>query len=92
MTDSLLPPRAARGSSASTPCPACGHSHSAVLDSRVLGGQHRRRRQCAACGHRFTTCEVLWEASSDLPPDDLTRLKDAWGEITSILNDAPSKE
>jgi transcriptional repressor NrdR len=40
-------------------CFACGHLDSRVIDSRQSddGGTIRRRRQCLACGHRFTTFE-----------------------------------
>ncbi|MDR7556763.1 MAG: transcriptional regulator NrdR [Armatimonadota bacterium] len=40
-------------------CPLCGHEDSKVLDSRpVLEGRAvRRRRECKACGRRFTTYE-----------------------------------
>lgn len=39
-------------------CPRC-HSPSRVLESRRVddGGALRRRRQCPACAHRFTTYE-----------------------------------
>jgi transcriptional repressor NrdR len=40
-------------------CSACGHLDSKVIDSRQSddGASIRRRRQCLACGHRFTTFE-----------------------------------
>ncbi|WP_040494851.1 transcriptional regulator NrdR [Ilumatobacter nonamiensis] len=40
-------------------CPACRADESRVVDSRVAeeGTAIRRRRQCAACSHRFTTFE-----------------------------------
>ena len=40
-------------------CSACGHLDSKVIDSRQSddGGTIRRRRQCLACGRRFTTFE-----------------------------------
>jgi transcriptional repressor NrdR len=40
-------------------CAACGHLDSKVVDSRQSddGGAIRRRRQCLACGARFTTFE-----------------------------------
>jgi len=46
-------------------CPSCGHLESSVLDSRPVQGQRaiRRRRECAACGHRFTTYERAAEPS-----------------------------
>ncbi|MCP3425538.1 transcriptional regulator NrdR [Rothia sp. AR01] len=41
-------------------CPYCRHSDSRVVDSRVAddGSAIRRRRQCAACGRRFSTLET----------------------------------
>ena len=40
-------------------CPACGHVESKVVDSRPSddGSVIRRRRECLACGRRFTTYE-----------------------------------
>lgn len=40
-------------------CPFCGAADQRVLDSRpcVDGEAIRRRRECAACGRRFTTFE-----------------------------------
>jgi len=40
-------------------CAVCGHVDSKVVDSRQSddGGAIRRRRECLACGHRFTTFE-----------------------------------
>ena len=42
-------------------CPACNHSDSRVLDSRPVddGSSIKRRRECPACGKRFTTYEVV---------------------------------
>jgi transcriptional repressor NrdR len=38
-------------------CPACQHEETKVVDSRDAGDCTRRRRECLACGHRFTTFE-----------------------------------
>lgn len=40
-------------------CPFCRHPDSRVVDSRTTddGNAVRRRRQCPACGRRFTTTE-----------------------------------
>ncbi len=40
-------------------CPFCEHEETKVTDSRLAGGgaQIRRRRECLACGERFTTFE-----------------------------------
>ena len=42
-------------------CPVCNCQDSRVLDSRPVdeGSSIRRRRECPACGKRFTTYEVV---------------------------------
>ena len=42
-------------------CPFCGYGESKVIDSRPTdeGEKIRRRRECMACGKRFTTYEVI---------------------------------
>ena len=42
-------------------CPSCNHPDSKVLDSRPAseGASIKRRRECPACGKRFTTYEVV---------------------------------
>ncbi len=42
-------------------CPACGTRDSKVLDSRPIDDDAsiKRRRECLACGRRFTTYEVV---------------------------------
>ena len=42
-------------------CPKCGNDEDKVLDSRSVreGAAIRRRRECAACGCRFTTHEEI---------------------------------
>lgn len=42
-------------------CPACNFQDSRVLDSRPVsdGASIKRRRECPACGKRFTTYEVI---------------------------------
>ena len=44
-------------------CPLCEKKDSKVIDSRSAdeGTAIRRRRECLACGHRFTTYERLGE-------------------------------
>ena len=39
-------------------CPQCNGSDTEVIDSRPYTKSVRRRRQCSACGHRFTTLET----------------------------------
>ena len=45
-------------------CPFCHHPESRVLDSRPTdeGAVIRRRRECLACGERFTTYEKVEQA------------------------------
>lgn len=42
-------------------CPVCNNQDSRVLDSRPIedGASIKRRRECPACGKRFTTYEVI---------------------------------
>jgi transcriptional repressor NrdR len=40
-------------------CPACQHLESKVVDSREAHESVRRRRECLACGQRFTTFERI---------------------------------
>ncbi len=40
-------------------CPYCNGVDSKVTDSRSAEDSIRRRRQCASCGHRFTTYERI---------------------------------
>jgi len=42
-------------------CPKCGCQEDKVIDSRASreGATIRRRRECAKCGHRFTTYEEV---------------------------------
>ena len=44
-------------------CPFCGHQEHKVVDSRASaeGAAIRRRRECLACGKRFTTYEHVEE-------------------------------
>jgi len=51
-------------------CPKCGADDDKVVDSRSVreGAAIRRRRECTACGCRYTTFE-------ETMPDDLTVVK-----------------
>ena len=42
-------------------CPFCQHVDTRVIDSRVSddGVTIRRRRECEACGERFSTLETI---------------------------------
>ncbi len=43
-------------------CPYCKHEGDKVVDSRSSGESIRRRRECLACGKRFTTYEYVEKA------------------------------
>lgn len=62
---------------------ACGHLDSKVVDSRQSddGAAIRRRRECLACGHRFTTFErpeaaglAVLKRSGDREPFDRAKV------------------
>jgi len=64
-------------------CPFCAHEDSQVKDSRPSedGAAIRRRRQCEACGQRFTTFErvqlrelTVVKSSNDREPFDREKL------------------
>lgn len=57
-------------------CPKCGGARGYTKDMRPVEGRIRRRKQCAACSHRFTT----WEASEEKPLE-LTKT-----ELHSMVN------
>lgn len=56
-------------------CPFCGTSHDRVVDSRESreGGTIRRRRECLACGRRFTTYEKVEAITYKVVKNDGTR-------------------
>ncbi len=56
-------------------CPACHHNGTRVLDSRPSheGRSIRRRRECEACHHRFTTFEMIEEVPLIVVKKDGTR-------------------
>ncbi|VWL85253.1 transcriptional regulator NrdR [Oceanivirga miroungae] len=39
-------------------CIVCKSEDTGVIDSRVIGNQVKRRRECKNCGKRFTTIEI----------------------------------
>lgn len=64
-------------------CPVCGHQEDRVVDSRTAedGRAIRRRRECEACGNRFTTYErieqsplLILKRSGDREPFDRGKL------------------
>lgn len=44
-------------------CPFCRYRDTRVTDSRMTDDGIRRRRQCIACGERFTTLETVQRAA-----------------------------
>jgi transcriptional repressor NrdR len=56
-------------------CPFCGHIGDKVVDSRESreGETVRRRRECLACGRRFTTYEKVEAISYKVVKNDGTR-------------------
>lgn len=56
-------------------CPFCSHEETKVTDSRLAGeGQQiRRRRECLACGERFTTFETAELVMPRIVKSDSTR-------------------
>lgn len=53
-------------------CPECQHDEDRVLETRVVrdGEAIRRRRQCARCGHRFTTYEYVEAVAFEVEKKD----------------------
>jgi len=56
-------------------CPFCGNEETKVTDSRLAGEgrQIRRRRECLACGERFTTFETAELVMPQVVKGDETR-------------------
>ena len=72
------------GSVLAVRCPSCARDDDKVVDSRANddGSSIRRRRECLACGHRFTTferCEevplLVLKRSGDRVPFDRTKVE-----------------
>lgn len=70
-------------------CPFCGHVETKVTDSRLAGEgrQIRRRRECLACGERFTTFEtaellmpVVVKSNRTREPFDEAKLRAGMGK------------
>ena len=54
-------------------CPYCAHLGDKVVDSREVSDGIRRRRECLACGSRFTTYERLQAAGLFVIKKDMRR-------------------
>ena len=48
-------------------CPKCS-GKTKVVDTRALAGNSRRRRECLACGYRFSTEEKILDFPQRTPP------------------------
>ncbi len=81
-------------------CPFCAHEDSQVKDSRPSedGAAIRRRRQCEACGARFTTFErvqlrelTVVKKDGKREPFDRAKLERAIGHSTRKRDIAPAK-
>ena len=81
-------------------CPFCAHEDSQVKDSRPSedGAAIRRRRQCEACGARFTTFErvqlrdlTVIKKDGKRQPFDRDKLARAIGHATRKRDIAPEK-
>lgn len=79
-------------------CPFCGHVETKVTDSRLAaeGRQIRRRRECLACGERFTTFETaelvmpqVVKTSGTREPFDESKLR---GSMRKALQKRPVGE
>lgn len=88
----------AASSFAAVRCPACGNLDDRVVDSRQAedGESIRRRRQCTACGRRFTTFEraeilslVVIKRSGRTEPFDATKIVDG---VRSAIKGRPVGE
>jgi transcriptional repressor NrdR len=76
-------------------CPFCAANDTKVIDSRLVaeGDQVRRRRECLACGERFTTFETaelvmprLIKSDGSRQPFDEQKLRAAAGAKRSVFD------
>jgi transcriptional repressor NrdR len=74
-------------------CPFCGHIETKVTDSRLAGEgrQIRRRRECLACGERFTTFETAELVMPTIVKGDRTREPFAEAKLRSGMEKALEK-
>ena len=74
-------------------CPFCGHVETKVTDSRLAGEgrQIRRRRECLACGERFTTFETAELVMPAVVKGDRTREPFDEGKLRSGMEKALEK-
>jgi transcriptional repressor NrdR len=74
-------------------CPFCGHVETKVTDSRLAGEgrQIRRRRECLACGERFTTFETAELVMPMVVKGDRTREPFDEGKLRAGMDKALEK-
>ncbi len=74
-------------------CPFCGHGETRVNDSRLAaeGRQIRRRRECLACGERFTTFETAELVMPQVVKSDGTREPFDEGKLRAGMRKALEK-
>lgn len=74
-------------------CPFCGHIETKVTDSRLAGEgrQIRRRRECLACGERFTTFETAELVMPSVVKGDRTRESFDEGKLRAGMEKALEK-
>lgn len=74
-------------------CPKCGCQDDKVIDSRASkeGATIRRRRECIACGFRFTTYEEIERASLVVTKRDDRREEFSKQKLTAGIRKACQK-
>src|SRR3990167_1453269 len=78
-------------------CPFCAANDTKVIDSRLVaeGEQVRRRRECLACGERFTTFETAelgMQRALEKRPVSIERLEAAIAHIKHKLRATGERE
>lgn len=68
-------------------CPRC-QAETTVSETRISPAGMRRRRHCA-CGHRFTTIEVIVPVKSRHAGPMLLVSRNSFEKISALLADAP---
>ena len=74
-------------------CPKCGETDDKVIDTRPNeeGRSIRRRRECVACGYRYSTIERVEGLSLKVIKKDGTRQDFSREKLLEGLNSACSK-
>ena len=74
-------------------CPRCNHEDTKVLETRLGKGNHsiRRRRECLACDHRFSTIEEIVREGMVVVKRNGAREEFDIGKIASGVRKAPDK-